>query len=104
MSSSMSTRPNPLPPTPRDPNGIHPLIWSEVTDQPFELPADRPLTVVSHQAAPIKTAYVEPIAVGSPLPAMPLFLKGDFYVNLPLEPTYADTWNVLPKELKRLVE
>jgi hypothetical protein len=30
---------DPLPPTPRDPQGIHPLIWGEVTDQPFELPA-----------------------------------------------------------------
>jgi hypothetical protein len=95
---------DPLPPTPRDPQGIHPLIWGEVTDQPFELPADRPLTIVSYQAEPIKTAYVEPIAVGWPLPAMPLFLQGEYYVDLPLEQTYQETWDVLPKELRRLVE
>ena len=35
---------------------------------------------------------------------MQLFLQGDVYVNLPLEETYAETWNVLPKELRRLVE
>jgi hypothetical protein len=95
---------DPLPPTPRDPQGIHPLIWSEVADQPFELPADRPLTIVAYQAEPIKTAYVEPIAVGRPLPTMPLFLQGEYYVDLPLEQTYQDTWDVLPKELRRLVE
>jgi hypothetical protein len=62
------------------------------------------LTIVAYQAGPIKTAYVEPIAVGSPLPTMPLFLKGDLYVDLSLEKTYADTWNALPKELRKLVE
>jgi len=95
---------DPLPPGPRDPQGIHPLIWNEITDQPFELPADRPLTFVAYQAEPIKTAYVEPIAVGSPLPDMPLFLLRDRYVNVPLESTYQDTWKVLPTELKRLVQ
>ncbi len=95
---------DPLSPTPRDPHGIHQLIWSQVTDQPFQLPADRPLTMVAYQAEPIKTAYVEPISFGSPLPTMPLYLQGENYVDLPLEQTYAETWNVLPKELKRLVE
>jgi len=94
---------DPLPPTPRDPQGTHALIWNEVTDQPFELPADRPLTIAAYQAEPIKTAWVEPIAVGSPLPVMPLFLQGDFYVDLPLEASYQETWNALPAELTRLV-
>jgi hypothetical protein len=95
---------DPLPPTPRDPQGIHALVWNEITDQPFKLPADRRLTISAYQAEPIKTAWVEPIAVGMPLPTMPLFLQGEFYVDLPLEPSYMETWNVLPKELKRLVE
>jgi len=95
---------DPLPPTPRDPNGIHALIWNEITDDPFELPADRPLTFAAYQAGPVKTAYVEPFAVGSKLPDMPLFLTGDRYVSVPLEETYQTTWNVLPKELQRLVE
>jgi hypothetical protein len=95
---------DPLPPTPRDPQGIHALIWNQLTDQPFQLPPDRPLTIAAYQAEPTKTAWVEPIAVGSPLPTMPLFLKGEFYIDLPLEPSYMETWNVLPRELKRLVE
>jgi hypothetical protein len=92
-----------FPPSPRDPQGIHKAIWDEFTDEPFELPADKPLTLVAYQASPEITAYVEPVAVGDALPDMPLFLDDDFYVNLPLEATYAATWNVLPKELKALL-
>ena len=99
-STSAST---PAPPSPRDPQGIHKAIWDEFTDEPFELPADKPLTLVAYQASPEITAYVEPVAVGDALPDMPLFLDDDFYVNLPLEATYAATWNVLPKELKALL-
>lgn len=94
---------DPFPPGPRDPQGIHKSIWDEITDEPFELPADRKLTLAAYQAAPIKTAYVEPFAVGSPIPDMPLFLHNDFYVNVPLETTYMDTWKVLPQILRDLV-
>lgn len=94
---------DPLPPTPRDPQGIHPLIWSEVTAHDFELPPGRPLTIVAYQVEPTKTAYIEPVSVGSALPTMPLFLKGEYYVDLPLEQTYQETWEALPNELKRLV-
>lgn len=98
---------DPFPPTPRDPQGIHQAIWGEITDQvfdePFELPSDRKLTLAAYQVAPIKTAYVEPFAVGRPIPDMPLFLHNDFYINVPLEKTYRDTWNVLPAALQKLV-
>jgi Protein of unknown function (DUF4058) len=94
---------DPIPPSRRDPQGIHKAIWDEITDEPFELPSDRKLTLAAYQAAPIKTAYVEPFAVGQPIPDMPLFLRNDFYVNIPLEVTYMDTWNVLPQLLRDLV-
>jgi hypothetical protein len=35
---------------------------------------------------------------------MPLFLFDDFYVYVPLEETYQSTWNVLPMEIRRLLE
>lgn len=95
---------DPLPPGPRDPQGIHALLWSEITEHSFELPADRRLTFVSYQTEPIKTAYVEPISVGAALPTMPLFLENEFYVDLPLELTYQETWNALPTPLRQLVE
>ena len=92
-----------FPPGPRDPQGIHKAIWDELTDEPFELPVGKPLTLAAYQASPIKTAYVEPVAVGDTLPDMPLYLEADYYVNVPLEATYQATWNVLPKEIRALV-
>jgi len=50
-------------------------------------------------------AYVEPVAVGQPLPDMPLFLKPEFYVPAPLEETYRTTWDdFFPAALKGLLE
>lgn len=94
---------DPFPPGPRDPQGIHKAIWDEISDEPFALPSDRPLTLASYQASPTKTAYVEPYAVDEPIPDMPLFLHDHFYINVPLEATYMETWNVLPKLLRDLV-
>jgi hypothetical protein len=85
-----------LPPTPRDPNGIHAAIWAAIRAGEFVPPADRPLTLASYQAAPIPTAYVEPIAVASVLPPMPLFLEPDLYVQVPLEPTYREAFEGMP--------
>ena len=33
-----------LPPGPRDPEGIHPAIWGEDSEDTFTFSADRPLT------------------------------------------------------------
>lgn len=95
---------DPFPPGVRNPQGIHKAIWDEITDEPFVLPQDRKLTLAAYQAAPIKTAFVEPFSVGKPIPEMPLFLHNDYYVNVPLEATYNDTWNVLPQLLRDLVK
>ncbi|MBL7134482.1 MAG: DUF4058 family protein [Phycisphaerae bacterium] len=80
-----------FPPSPRDPQGIHKAIWDEICDEPFELPPDKPLTVAAYYAAVPKTAYVEPVAVGDPLPGLPIFLDPDTYVPAPLETTYEAT-------------
>jgi hypothetical protein len=93
-----------LPPGPRDPEGIHPEIWGEYTDKPFELPPDRRLTLVSCLTAERKRAYVEPVTVGGTLPDMPLFLTPDRYVNVPLERTYTEAWNEVPQRWQRVLE
>lgn len=31
-----------LPPTPRDPQGMHKAVWDEIEEEPFELPAGKP--------------------------------------------------------------
>ena len=95
---------DPFPPGVHDPQGIHKAVWDELTDEPFELPPDKRLTLAAYQAEPIMTAYVEPVAVGDRLPDMPLFLYGDTYIPAPLEETYQTTWNVLPVELRNLLE
>lgn len=92
-----------FPPSLRDPQGIHKAIWQEVTDEPFELPADKNLTTVAYSAGGVKTAYVEPIAVGDILPDMPLFLDPGLHVPVALEATYQATWNVFPEELRELL-
>jgi hypothetical protein len=77
-----------FPPGPRDPNGIHPVIWSEFRDEPYTLPPTQRLTLVSYDAGVLCRAYIQPVAVGDALPDMPLFLAPGAYVNVPLEATY----------------
>jgi len=93
-----------FPPSPRDPQGLHKAIWEEIRDEPFELPPDKPLTVAAYSAGEPKTAYVEPVAVGDPLPGLPIFLDPDTYVPAPLEPTYEATWAKCPEPLREAVE
>ena len=92
-----------FPPTRRDPEGIHPAIWSGINDEPFALPADKRLTLASYLAGSVKTAYVEPVAAGDSLPAMPLFLEAKKYLRVPLEETYESTWKACPEEFKQRV-
>ncbi len=93
-----------FPPSKRDPQGIHKAIWDEFVEEDFTLPSDKPLTLVSYDAGPQRVAYVEPVAVGDVFPEMPLFLKPEFYVPVPLATTYQATWNVFPAALKGLLE
>jgi hypothetical protein len=93
-----------FPPSPRDPQGIHKAIWDEIRDEPFELPVDKPLTVAAYCAGPPQTAYVEPVAVGDPLPSLAIFLDPGTYVPAPLEATYEATWAACPDALKDDIE
>jgi hypothetical protein len=85
-----------FPPSVRDPQGIHKAIWDEIEDQPFELPADKPLTVAAYSGGLSPEAFVQPIAVGLALPDMPLFLTPEVYVLVPLEATYEASWADVP--------
>jgi hypothetical protein len=94
---------DPHPPGKRDPEGIHGRIWSEIADDSFRLPSGKPLTLVSYTAGPVKTAYIQPFAVGDVLPAMPLFLTPEKYVPVPLEPTYAAAWEGTPRRWRDIL-
>jgi hypothetical protein len=93
-----------FPPSERDPQGIHGAIWSQFSDERFELARDKPLTVASYLAGPMKKAYVDPVAVGSELPASPIFLSAERYVRAPLESTYQATWADCPEPMRAVVE
>jgi hypothetical protein len=93
-----------LPPGRRDPQGIHKAIWDEIAEEPFELPPDRRLTLAAYVGGALKTAYVEPVAVGDALPDMPLFLSPEIYILAPLEATYQTTWEFCPRQIRRLLE
>lgn len=93
-----------FPPSRRDPQGIHKAIWEQFGDEPFELPADKPLTVAAYVAGLQMTAYVDPVAVGDPLPAPPIFLDRKTYVPAPLEATYQSTWAKCPAPVREIVE
>ena len=92
------------PPTPRDPQGIHGAVWAEIEDDSFRAPADKPLTLAAYSAGPPVTAYIEPIAVGDPLPEMPLFLDPWSYINVPLESTYRAAWRGVPRRWRDVLE
>jgi hypothetical protein len=93
-----------LPPGPCDPQGIHAVIWSQTGDTNFQLPADKPLTLVSYAFAQAKEAYLEPVAVGDVLPEMPLFLEPDRYVLVPLEATYRAAFDAVPRRWRTVLE
>lgn len=93
-----------FPPTPRDPSGIHKVIWDEFHDEEFEFPEGRDRTLVSYEVGGVRVAYIEPIGLAQALPEMPLFLANDFHVMVPLEPTYQATWDAAPEEFCIAVE
>jgi hypothetical protein len=93
-----------FPPGPRDPQGVHKVIWDDIRDEPFTLPPDKPLTLAAYAAGTETVAYVEPVAVGDPLPEMPIFLTADRYVACPLEATYQTAWQLFPAPLKQPLE
>lgn len=93
-----------FPPSRRDPQGIHKAIWDTILDEPFELPPGKPLTVAAYMGGELKRAYVEPVAVGDPLPELPIFLDSRTYVPAPLEATYQSTWSKCPEPVREIVE
>ncbi len=90
-------------PTPRDPNGIHAAIWEALDGQQYAAPQGKPLTLAAYSAFsydnPIE-AFVEPLAIGDPLPAMPLFLAPGSHVMVPLELSYTEAVQRIPRRAR----
>jgi hypothetical protein len=95
---------DPFLPGPRDPNGIHAAIWAEVKDEPFLLPEDKPLTIVSYECGLTTRAYIEARAVGDLLPDMSLFLEPEGHIRVPLESTYQSAFAGMPRRWRTVLE
>ncbi|WP_020469741.1 DUF4058 family protein [Zavarzinella formosa] len=93
-----------FPPSIRDPQGIHAVITEALGDTPLAMPEGKPLTLVSYEAADPVTAYIEPFAVGDVLPDMPLFLRSQEHIFVPLEASYQATWEMLPEPFRDAVQ
>jgi hypothetical protein len=92
-----------LPPGPRDPDGIHALIWEFIGGVRPSRP-DRPLALASYGADLGVRAFVETLAVGDRLADMPLFLAPRGCVEVPLEATYQSAVDAFPRRWRHLLE
>lgn len=94
------------PPTPRDPRGVHAKFWEDsygITSAPGVEP-ENPLGMAAYVSAMRPVAYFEPFAVGSTLIDMPIFLSQDRYINVPLERTYMEAWQGVPRRWREVVD
>ena len=93
-----------FPPTPRDPDGVHAAIWEELYGEPQPQPPDRRLTAVAYESADDEVrGYVEPLAVGHPLPDVAVFLQPEACVMVPLEKTYTAAWESVPARWRAVI-
>ena len=93
-----------FPPTKRDPQGIHPIVWGEDDDDTFQFDPAQPLTCASYIGGPTAEAFVEPVAVGDVLPTLALFLTPEEYVPVPLETTYQAAFEAVPDFWREALE
>lgn len=94
-----------FPPGTHDPHGMHGAVWELLDDEPLDVPpSGEPLTLASYVADTRPEAYLEHLAVGGPLPEMPLFLQLESYINVPLEATYQVAYHGTPAYWRAVVE
>jgi Protein of unknown function (DUF4058) len=91
-----------FPATARDPHGLHEHIWS--SSQGFTPTLEEPLLLASYRAGKVRKAYLEPIAVGASLKPMPLFLRKELFVTVPLESTYDAAFAGMPERWRTVLE
>ena len=93
-----------IPPSRRDPNGIHGAIWEALVDEQYQAPPGKPLTLAAYEAEAGVRAYVEAVAVGDSLLEMPLFLRAGGHVPVALEATYQSAWEAVPRRWRSVIE
>lgn len=92
-----------LPPGRSDPEGMAAAVWAAMGGRGYERPADKPLTFAAI-IAPRTGLYADHRAPGDELPATPLFLTVDHYIELPLGATYEQTFRGVPAIWREVLE
>ncbi len=93
-----------LPPTRGNPDRIHHAISEMLTDEEYQAPPGKPLTLAAYEAETGVRAFVEPMAVGDTLMEMPLFLKAGGHVPVALESSYQSAWEAVPRRWRSVIE
>lgn len=95
-----------FPPGAYDPYGMHGVIRQglDQSDEAYDLPEQEPLTLASYAAGPQVEIFLEHLAVGAALPEMPLFLRPDRYIYVPLESTYQEAYRGVPAFWREVLE
>lgn len=95
-----------LPPGPFDPHGLHAQVVSALAGETELTPITPlgPLVLASYAAGPEVRAYLEPWTVGEPLPELPLFLRSNYHVMVPLEVSYQRAWADTPAVWRDVLE
>jgi hypothetical protein len=93
-----------FPPGSNDLAGLTSAVWEEIGGRRIEWAAGNPLSAASFRIADRVRCYAEAFKVGASIPELPLFYDPDWYVNLPLEATYAAAYEGVPKRWRRVIE
>ena len=95
-----------FPPGPHDPHGMHGVIrpMLDLSDEPYDLPEDEPLTLASYAVGNGVEIFLEHLAPGAALAKMPLFLSSERYINAPLESTYESAYRGMPAFWRDVLE
>ena len=86
------------PPGPRDPNGIHGAVMDEIGSEGYVSSRPSSRTAAAYIGGAVVKAFVDHFTVGEAIPAMPLFLTRENYIQVPLEETYLAAWNDVPPQ------
>lgn len=94
-----------FPPGKHDPDGMHGALWDRFDpDEDAALLEGRPFTVAAYTGGHPAKAYVSFVAIGDALPAVPLFLAPEKYVDLELEPGYTEAYGGMPEFWRNVIE
>lgn len=93
-----------------DPHGLHAAVRQqleraeEAPDQDIGWAPGEPVSLVSYAAGPRVEVFLEHVAYGAALPDMPLFLRPDRYIDVPLDTTYQSAYGGMPAYWRDVLE